>query len=301
MFLWSHDMGLLLHRKFATGPVRVTWGPIKLSRSRRYRGETGLKPTYSDLAKRLREAYTGGAVPPLRDGLETTDAAGAYEVQAINTAFWRRAGRRIIGRKVGLTAKAVQAQLGVDQPDFGVLFEDMWLKGGVLHASAVLQPKAEAEIAFVLGQDLSSPTVTSDEVAAAVHEAMAAIEIVDSRIADWKITFADTVADNGSSSFFVLGETGKPLNGLDLWSCGMVLEVSGAIASLGAGAACLGHPLNAVTWLARTLAERGEPLRKGDIVLSGALGPMVTIKPGDEVTATIGGLGSVSFSYTEER
>jgi 2-keto-4-pentenoate hydratase len=134
-----------------------------------------------------------------------------------------------------------------------------------------------------------------------VGAVMAAIEIVDSRIADWKITFADTVADNGSSAFYVLGRARQPLAGLDLWTCGMALEVNGEVASLGAGVACLGHPLNAATWLARTLAERGEPLRKGDVVLTGALGPMVTIKPGDFVQASIGGLGQASFTVKDDR
>jgi 2-keto-4-pentenoate hydratase len=254
------------------------------------------------LAERLRDAYRDGAVPPLRDSLAPTDAAGAYAVQAANTAFWTTAGRRIVGRKIGLTAKAVQTQLGVDQPDFGVLFADMQIAdGGELLASKVLQPKAEAEIALVMRSDLRGPDITRETVAAAVGEVVAAIEIVDSRIADWKITFADTVADNGSSAFYVLGANSKPLDGLDLWSCGMVLEVNGEVASLGAGAACLGHPLNAATWLARTLAERGEALRAGDVLLTGALGPMVTLKPGDAVKASVGGLGSASFTYREDR
>jgi 2-keto-4-pentenoate hydratase len=254
------------------------------------------------LARRLREAYSGGAVAPLRDGLEPTDIAGAYAVQAMNTAYWTGAGRRIVGRKVGLTAKAVQAQLGVDQPDFGVLFDDMTIAdGGVLLASKVLQPKAEAEVAFVMCADVLDPAATVETVTASIAYAVAAIEIVDSRIADWKISFADTVADNGSSAFYVLGSDPKPLDGLDLWTCGMALEVNGAVASLGAGVACLGHPLKAVTWLARTLAERGEGLRSGDVVLSGALGPMVAIVPGDHVKASIGGLGSCSFTYTEDR
>jgi 2-keto-4-pentenoate hydratase len=253
------------------------------------------------LARRLREAYSGGAVAPLRDGLEPTDIAGAYAVQAMNTAYWTGAGRRIVGRKVGLTAKAVQAQLGVDQPDFGVLFDDMTIAdGGVLLASKVLQPKAEAEVAFVMCADVLDPAATVETVTASIAYAVAAIEIVDSRIADWKISFADTVADNGSSAFYVLGSDPKPLDGLDLWTCGMALEVNGAVASLGAGVACLGHPLKAVTWLARTLAERGEGLRSGDVVLSGALGPMVAIVPGDHVKASIGGLGSCSFTYTED-
>jgi 2-keto-4-pentenoate hydratase len=249
------------------------------------------------LAARLRDAYAGGAVLPLRDGLEPGDGAGAYAVQALNTAFWVSHGRRIVGRKVGLTAKAVQVQLGVDQPDFGVLFADMAIPdGGMLQVERVLQPKAEAEVAIILGADLDDPHVTRAGVEAAVEGVVAAIEIVDSRIADWKISFADTVADNGSSAFYVLGQVVKPLAGLDLWTCGMVLELNGAVASLGAGAACLGHPLNAAAWLARTLAEQGAPLRKGDVVLTGALGPMVAIAPGDHVKATIGGLGTAEFS-----
>lgn len=253
-------------------------------------------------AEALRAAYAGGSIAPLRDVLEPTDAVGAYAIQAINTRYWTEAGRRIVGRKIGLTAKAVQTQLGVDQPDFGVLFDDMEIAdGGVLPASRALQPKAEAEIALILGRDLDDPDATPETVAAAVEYAVAAIEIVDSRIADWKITFADTVADNGSSAFYVLGQERKPLAGLDLYTCGMALEVNGAVASLGAGVACLGHPLNAAAWLARTLGGLGEPLRAGDILLTGALGPMVALAPGDLVVAKIGGLGSAAFRYEGDR
>lgn len=248
------------------------------------------------LAVRLREAYRNGAVPPLRDGLDPTDAAGAYAVQHINTRFWQDSGRRIVGRKIGLTARAVQAQLGVDQPDYGVLFDDMQLAdGGTLDMASLLQPKAEAEVALVLARDLDAADADRAAVSAAVDYACTAIEIVDSRIADWKITFADTVADNGSSAAFVMSGTRKSLGDLDLWSCGMVLEQNGQVASLGAGAACLGHPLEAAAWLARALAALGEPLRAGDIVLTGALGPMIPIAPGDRIQATIGGLGSCSF------
>ena len=254
------------------------------------------------LARRLRDAYTGGPVAPLRDALAPTDADGAYAVQAANTAYWTGAGRRIVGRKVGLTSRAVQAQLGVDRPDFGVLFADMAIAdGGELLASTVLQPKAEAEVAIILGADLPGPHITRADIEVAVGSVVAAIEIVDSRIADWKISFADTVADNGSSAFYVLGSKRRPLAGLDLWSCGMVIEVNGAVVSLGAGAACLGHPLDAALWLARTLAARGQPLRKGDVVLTGALGPMVAVQPGDRVKATIGGLGTAAFHYREDR
>jgi 2-keto-4-pentenoate hydratase len=219
-------------------------------------------------------------------------------VQRINTRFWEAQGRRIVGRKIGLTASAVQQQLGVDRPDFGVLFQDMEIAdGGTLEAADVIQPKAEAEVALIFARDLDKQDATAHDVFAAVDSAVAAIEIVDSRIADWKITFADTVADNGSSAFFVLGREKKSLPGLDLYTCGMVMEVNGTIASLGAGAACLGHPLNAAAWLARTLSERGEPLRAGDIVLTGALGPMVPLTRRAHIKATIGGLGSVNFHF----
>ena len=250
------------------------------------------------LAARLRAAYEDGAVPPLRDGLAPTDVNGAYAVQAINTAFWCGQGRQIVGRKIGLTAKAVQAQLGVDQPDFGVLFADMEISdGATLERSRVIQPKAEAEIGIVLARDVEDPHADAAVIAEATDYAVAAIEIVDSRIADWKISFADTVADNGSSACFVLGSDRKLLAGLDLYTCGMVLEVNGTASSIGAGAACLGHPLEAAAWLARTLAERGAPLRAGEIILTGALGPMVTLTGGDHVRAIIGGIGEASFRF----
>jgi 2-keto-4-pentenoate hydratase len=253
---------------------------------------------YEETAARLRNAYSSGAIAPLRDVLAPDDSAGAYRVQAINTRFWQGQGRRIVGRKIGLTAKAVQKQLGVDQPDFGVLFDDMALaSGGALAASKMIQPKAEAEVALILGSDILDPDADAEVVAKATAAVAPAIEIVDSRIADWKITFADTVADNGSSAFFVLGEQ-RPLAGLDLYACGMVLEVNDEIVSLGAGAACLGHPLIAAAWLARTLAKAGEPLRAGDVLMSGALGPMVAIAAGDRVRAVIGGLGDCSFNVT---
>lgn len=253
-----------------------------------------------DLALRLRMAYTDGAVAPMRDGLDPTDIVGAYAVQEINTRHWQAQGRRIVGRKAGLTAKAVQQQLGVDQPDFGVLFNDMQVADrGHLDPAKCLQPKAEAEIGFVLGMDLPSTQTTPDDVAAAVASVHAAIEIVDSRIADWKITFADTVADNGSSAFFVLADVGLPLGSHDLAAATMEMTVNGAVASTGSGAAVLGHPFNAAAWLARTLAERGEPLRAGDIVLAGALGPMVALTVGDRVHARIAGIGECAFTYAK--
>ena len=215
-----------------------------------------------------------------------------------STRVTGRGRGRIVGRKIGLTAEAVQKQLGVGQPDYGVLFEDMQIAdGGTLAPSKMLQAKAEGEVALIMGREVTDPNAAPEDMLAAVECAVAAIEIVDSRIADWKITFADTVADNGSSAYFVLGSQKKSLKGLDLRTCGMALEVNDQIVSVGAGAACLGHPLNAAAWLARVMAANGTPLKAGDVLLTGALGPMVAITPGDHVKASIGGMGSVSFTY----
>lgn len=159
------------------------------------------------------------------------------------------------------------------------------------------QPKAEAEIAFVLGADLPNLDTSTAQAAAAVASVHAVIEIVDSRIADWKITFADTAADNGSWAFFVLAEEGRALTGLDLEGALMEMAVNYAVMSTGVGSAALGNPLNAAAWLARTLAALGEPLKAGDILLAGALGPMVALTRGDHVVAAIAGLGEVSFTY----
>lgn len=260
-----------------------------------------MNKTLENTARLLREAYSKGQVPPLRHALDSADADSAYAVQALNTLFWETQGRRIVGRKVGLTAKAVQIQLGVDQPDFGVLFDDMRLgDGGVLDPARTLQPKAEAEIAFILGKNLNARGATPADVAAVIDTVHAAIEIVDSRIADWKITFADTVADNGSSAFFVLADRGKPIADLDLESAEMTMMVNGEVVSTGRGAAALGNPLNAAAWLARTLADRGESLKAGDILLAGALGPMVALVPGDSVHATVAGIGECGFVFGAE-
>ena len=256
-----------------------------------------LEGEYAKAARRLRDAYKGGAVDPLRDILEPTDVAGAYAVQSINTRLWQAEGRKIAGRKIGLTAEAVQKQLGVDRPDYGVLFDDMRVPNGArLKASRLIQPKAEAEVAIVLARDLDKRDAAPEDVLDAADYAVAAIEIVDSRIKDWRITFADTVADNGSAAFFVLGDEKKRLAGLDLRTCGMAMEINGRVASLGAGVACMGHPLTAAAWLARTLAGVGEGLHAGDVILTGALGPMAAIAPGDRIEAAIGGLGAASFT-----
>ncbi|CAN5441021.1 2-keto-4-pentenoate hydratase [soil metagenome] len=248
-------------------------------------------------ARRLREAYDG-PIAPIRLDMPAASVDDAYAIQAANTAFWLNAGRRRRGAKIGLTAKAVQAQLGVDQPDFGVLFEDMEIEtGGAVVAGRLIQPKVEAEVAFTLAR--TPDTTDLDTLAASVAYAQAALEIVDSRIIDWNIGILDTVADNASSALFVLGQDRVALSQLDLRLCGMTLEKNGAIASLGVGAACLGNPLIALAWLADMMASLGEPLREDDVVLSGALGPMVAALPGDAFAAAIAGLGEVSVRFED--
>lgn len=241
-----------------------------------------------------RAAATEQPVPPLRDLVEAPDVASGYAVQKRNVDHAVAAGRRIVGRKIGLTSRVVQTQLGVDQPDFGVLFADMAVgDGDEIGFSTVLQPRVEAEIAFVMGRDLDQPGLTVAQIARAIDFALPAIEIVGSRIADWDIQIFDTIADNASAGAFVLGGAPVALDRFDLRLCGARLDYRGEPVSTGCGAACLGNPLNAVLWLADRLLAEGEMLRAGDVVLSGALGPMVPASPGGVYTATISGLGSV--------
>ena len=256
-------------------------------------------------AARLREAAASG-VPcaPVRALLPEQDIAAAYKAQSINTQHWVEQGRRISGYKVGLTSPVVQRQLGVGQPDFGVLFADMCLADGdELPLQRVLQPKVEAEVALVLERDLEMSTPTVSDLIRATAFALPAIEIVGSRVADWNIDIVDTIADNASSGMYVLGNHPQKLETLDLKLCGMVMERRGEPVSTGVGMACLGHPLNAAVWLARTLAQLGTPLRAGDTLLTGALGPMVAVAPGDRFEARVSGLGSLSlgFGAGEER
>jgi 2-keto-4-pentenoate hydratase len=253
------------------------------------------------IAAELRDIYvTGRYCAPIRTRLAEHDIAAAYAIQDLNTEHWLRAGRRLVGRKIGLTSTAVQTQLGVNQPDYGMLFADMcFADGETIPFACLQQPKIEGEVAFVLGQALDGADLTIADVIAAVDHALPAFEVVGSRIRDWKIGIVDTIADNASSGVFVLGTEARRLHEFDLRLCGAVVEHRGEPVSTGAGAACLGNPLNATLWLARRMVEVGRPLRGGDIVLSGALGPMVDVNPGDAFTLRISGLGSVRALFSE--
>ena len=253
-------------------------------------------------ADRLIEA-TRSSTPcgPVRDLLGETDIDLAYAVQQQLTDRRLAEGARIVGRKIGLTSPAVQQQLGVDRPDFGVLFEDMDVTAlDEVPSERLLQPKAEAEIAFILSADLDSDDLDLATVRAAVGHAVAALEIVDSRVAGWDIKITDTVADNASSGLYVLGSQTLTLDEFEPIDATMRMYVDDELVSEGNGAACLGDPLNALLWLARTAREFGQPLRAGQVVLSGALGPMVPAPPGVTVRAEISSLGTVTARFSSE-
>lgn len=247
------------------------------------------------LAARLRAAEIAcEAIEPIRGEIALDDLATAYAVQQANVEARVAAGERIVGRKVGLTSPAVQKQLGVAQPDFGALFATMaYGDNQPMALASLIQPKIEAEIALVLKKDLTRNEHIYADVINATDYALAAIEVVDSRIRAWDIRFVDTIADNASSAMFVLGSRPVPLAMLDLSTCAMTVTKEKEVLARGNGSACLGNPLNAALWLADRMMQLGTPLRAGDVVLTGALGAMVAITQPGIYTATIEGLGCV--------
>lgn len=250
-------------------------------------------------ALRLREAgETHQPCAPIRDLIAPTDVASAYAVQEINTKYWLGRGRKLVGRKIGLTAVAVQKQLGVDQPDFGLLFDDMLAtEDRAIPFAETMQPKVEAEVAIVLKKSLDRAHHSVADIVDATDYICAAIEVVGSRIANWDIKLADTIADNASSSHFVLGARKVRLADADLVNCTMTMTRRGETVSTGSGGACMGNPLHAAVWLADAMVKYGRPLQTGDVIMTGALGPMAAVEPGDTVEATIEGLGSVRASF----
>jgi 2-oxopent-4-enoate hydratase len=255
----------------------------------------------TELAARLRTAEDDRSpVPPLTEENPEITVADAYRIQQINVHRRKEEGGLVRGRKVGLTSLAMQQQLGVDEPDFGALFADMIIEeGDPIPVSELIQPRIEAEIAFVMETDLQGPGVSSADALRAVAGALPALEIIDSRVADWKIKLPDTIADNASSARVVCGGRLTPLADLDLRTIGMVLNVDGALAATGAGAAVLGNPIRCVAWLANKLGEFGVPLRAGDLVLAGALHAAVGVAAGTSVQAEFAELGSVTTRFGE--
>ncbi|QET03984.1 2-keto-4-pentenoate hydratase (plasmid) [Cupriavidus pauculus] len=266
-------------------------------------------PTLQGIADSLWQPHGAqpfSPVPPVRDAIEALAKRGgvalehAYRIQQINIQRQLAAGGRTVGRKIGLTSKIVQAQLGVDTPDFGTLLDTMAFGDGEeIPFGRTHQPKVEAEIALMIEYDLPHERHTIADIVGSTAYALPAIEVVGSRIANWDIRLLDTVADNASSGLFVLGTRPVKLGDLDLVRCGMVMERRGEQVSVGAGAACLGNPLNAAVWLADMMVRVGQPLQAGDVVLTGALGPMVAVHAGDVFSARIEGLGEVRAVFSK--
>ncbi len=255
--------------------------------------------TSTEIAKSIRIANdTKTPINPIRNYIGVDDIALAYEIQHINTRIHIKNGKKITGKKIGLTSKAVQKQLGVDQPDFGILFNDMEVKNGAtIDMTELMQAKVEAEIAFILTKDLDFPNITITDVINSIDYALPAIEIVGSRIKDWNIKITDTIADNASASHYALGNTAKKLSEFDVVTCAMKMKKNTEIVSQGTGSDCLGSPLLATLWLANQMQSIGSPLKAGEVILTGALGPMCLVESGDTIKAEITGLGSLSVKF----
>lgn len=260
-----------------------------------------MKPDIIGAAAALQTAFqTGVPCDPIAPLLAAGGISAAYEVQQIIGQKRLQAGAAAVGRKIGLTSQAVQNQLGVDQPDFGVLFDDMqYTDGAEISMTTLVEPRVEAEIAFILAEDLPGPDFSAATVRAAVDYAVAAIEVVDSRVRNWKIGILDTVADNASSGVYVLGSRKLRLHEFEPRHVEMTMWCNQTVVSSGNGRECLGDPITALAWLARTVAEFGAPLKRGEVVLSGALGPIFSVEHGMNVVADFGPLGTVSATFSE--
>jgi 2-keto-4-pentenoate hydratase len=253
--------------------------------------------TGTEVAHRILKAYeTGIPIAPVRS--EIFGLAAAYAVQRATYNAWVKAGRKPAGHKIGLTSKAVQEQLGVHEPDYGALFSDMILDNGAhIGQRAVLQPRVEPEIAFVLRTDLIGVSLTAEEVIAATDYVVPAVEVCGSRVKDWNIRFEDTVADNASSGLVVLGNQKHEPFLAKLGDVVVQMRLNGAISADGRGTACLGNPANAVAWLAGALTRLGDRLRAGDVVMSGALAKMVPAEAGSRFEADFGAFGMVTLQF----
>lgn len=237
-------------------------------------------------------------IAPLIEQTDDIEIEDSYRIAKRYVDRRVAAGEQIVGKKIGVTSKPVQEMLGVFQPDFGQLTSDMVHENGAtIDLNMLIQPKAEAELAFVLKEDLVGPGITAVDVIRATDYVTPCFEIVDSRIKDWKIGIKDTIADNASCGVFALGDVKGDPRDVDLTLAGMVVELNGELYSTATGAAVQGSPANAVSWLANTLGELGMPFRAGEIILSGSQGPLITVKDGDKLKCRIGGLGSCEISF----
>lgn len=235
---------------------------------------------------------------PIRDLIADTDIESAYAIQRHNQAHWTTHGRRPVGRKIALASRMVQQQMGIDQPTHGVLFADMCQpEGAAIDCATLIQPKIETEVAVILGRPLDHTHHTFADLIGAIAYVVPAFETVGCRIADWDVSAADFIADNSAGSHLILGSRPRKLSDFDIVRCKMITERHGETVSSGSGAACLGNPLNALAWLADKLVSIGQPLQAGDIIMTGSLGPMATISPGDTFNAEIEGLGKITAHF----
>lgn len=249
----------------------------------------------------LNAQATRTPIAPLSETYPGLEISDAYEIQSLVIADQLAQGRVVRGYKVGLTSLAMQRQLGVDQPDSGLLLDDMYIEeGATVAASTYLSPKVEPEIAVVLRSPLKGPGVTVDDVAAATESLVGSIEVIDSRIRDWRITITDTIADNASSGGVVVGRTELALDAVDRLGLEVTVSINGEPAGSGTGADVLGDPLAAVAWLANTMGEQGLELPAGALVIPGSVCAAAAVRPGDHVVADFGPLGTVSVTFEGE-
>lgn len=281
----------------AGAPDQPVASPLGVSAQRAPGGEP---PTLEDLAAQLHEAeLTRCTVPPLSEQAPGLNVADSYRIQQLNVSRRLQDGGVVVGQKVGLTSVAMQEQLGVDEPDYGVLFADMLVDDGQpISMSGLIQPRVEAEVAFIMERELCGPGVTEADALEALAGALPVIEVIDSRITEWKIGLTDTIADNASCAKVVRGKVVTPISEVDLRTIGMVLTVNGEVISTAAGAAVLGNPVRGLVWLANKLAEFGVSLRPGDLVLAGALHASISVTDGTSVHAEFADIGGVTAEFT---
>ncbi len=255
------------------------------------------------IAERLDTAWrTRTPIPPITESDGLTSVETAYAIQAHWTNLRLARGEKIVGRKIGLTSKAIQQQLGVNEPDYGTLWQSSFYQAAdgrvEIPASEFLQPRIEGEVAFLMGRPLRGPDITLDDVLAATEACALGVEVVASRIADWRIKLVDTIADNASYGGFSLGPWDRRMREADLAALAMTIHHDGALAAEGVGAAALGHPAVSTAWLANKLSEFGVSLEPGDIVISGGITKMLPVKAGDQFVFSLTGQPSVTVSFT---